>query len=174
MNEKFFIAQIGRTVGLMGDLKLHLHTDFPEQFKVGSIFESDRGNVEIISYNPIRGIIRFRGYEGMDSAKKLTNAKIYTTQAKTEDECKLKQNEYFWFDIIGCKVVEDDEVLGIIEDIDRLGSTDYLEIITDDVLVQNGLPKRFLIPYIPRYIASVDLEKKELTCKDAKVILENS
>jgi len=33
--EKFFIAQLGKTHGLRGDLKLHLHTDFPEQFKVG-------------------------------------------------------------------------------------------------------------------------------------------
>lgn len=174
MSEKFFIAQIGRTVGLMGDLKLHLHTDFPEQFKVGSTFESDRGNIEIISYNSIRGTIRFRGYESMDSAKKLTNAKIYTTQENTTTNCKLKQNEYFWFDIIGCKIVENGDILGVVEDIDRLGATDYLEIITDESLVQNGLPKRFLIPYIPRYIEKVDLEQKDIIVKDAKVILENS
>lgn len=174
MSDKLFIAQVGRTVGLFGDLKLHLHTDFPEQFKTGLTFQSDRGDLQISSYNPSRAIIRFVGFESVDSAKKLTNAKIYTTQEKSQNECKLQKNEFFWFDIIGCTIVENGVNLGIIEDIQRLGSTDYLEIATQKELVDTGLSKSFLIPYITRYIVGVDLAIKIISVKDAKVILEAS
>ena len=171
---KFFIAQIGRTVGLMGDLKLHLHTDFPEQFKVGSRFESDRGELEVISYNQAREIVRFRGYESMESAKKLTNVKLYASEEQTKEICNLKDGEYFWFDIIGCKVIENGEVLGIIKDIERLAVNDFLEIDTISELIEAGMPKSFLIPYIPRYINSVDVNNKEIQVCDAKSILETS
>jgi len=82
--KRFFIAQIGKTVGLHGDLKLHLHTDFPEQFKKGGIYPSDRGNLEIADINPKRGIVRFRGYESLESAKKLTNTKLYADEEQTK------------------------------------------------------------------------------------------
>jgi 16S rRNA processing protein RimM len=171
---KFFIAQIGRTVGLMGDLKLHLHTDFPEQFTAGSKFQSDRGELEVISYNKAREIIRFRGYESMDSAKKLTNAKLYASEEQTKEICNLKEGEYFWFDIIGCKITENGEVLGIVKDIERLAVNDFLQIDTASELIENGMPKSFLIPYIPRYVLNVNLGTKEIEVCDAKSILENS
>ncbi len=171
---KFFIAQIGRTVGLMGDLKLHLHTDFPEQFTAGSKFQSDRGELEVISYNKAREIIRFRGYESMDSAKKLTNTKLYASEEQTKEICNLKEGEYFWFDIIGCKIIENSEVLGIVKDIERLAVNDFLQIDTTSELIENGMPKSFLIPYIPRYVLNVNLETKEIEVCDAKSILENS
>jgi len=100
-NDNFFIAQLGRTVGLWGDLKLHLHTDFPEQFKVGQTYKSDRGNLTISEINLARGTIRFRGYEGVDAAKKLTNTKLYANEAQTKENCELDEGQYFWFDIIG-------------------------------------------------------------------------
>ena len=52
-NDDSLIAQIGRTIGLWGDLKFHLHTDFPEQFKVGNTYKSSRGDLTIadINYN---------------------------------------------------------------------------------------------------------------------------
>jgi len=49
--KRFFIAQVGKTYGLHGDLKLHLHTDFPEQFKVGYLFQTSFGPLEILRYN---------------------------------------------------------------------------------------------------------------------------
>lgn len=172
--EQFYIAQIGRTIGLWGDLKLNLHTDFPEQFKVGSTFKSDRGELTIIDVNLKRGIIRFANHEGIDYAKKLTNAKLYTNLEKTKENCPLKKGEYFWFDIVGCTVVENDEVVGTISDIQRMVDTDYLLIDTDENLQEAGFAKNFLLPYIVRYIVKTDLDSKKIYVKDAKEILEAS
>ena len=173
-NDNALIAQIGRTIGLWGDLKFHLHTDFPEQFKVGNTYKSNRGDLTIADINFKRGIIRFTGYESIDSAKKLTNTKLFADEKQTKENCDLGEGQHFWFDIIGCVVKQDDEVLGVIEDIQRMGDTDYMAIKTADSLVEAGLSKTFLLPYIDRFVISADTEAKEVYTKDAKDILEAS
>jgi len=168
------IAQIGRTIGLWGDLKFHLHTDFPEQFKVGKTYKSNRGDLTIADINFTRGIIKFRGYESIDSAKKLTNVKIFADESQTRENCDLKEGQHFWFDVIGCSVKQGDEVLGEVTDIQRMADTDYLVIKTDDLLVKEDFSKTFLLPYIDRYVLTVGLEEKIVYTKDAKDILAAS
>jgi len=174
MDEKFLIAQIGRTVGLFGDLKLNLHTDFTEQFKVGTTFEARGQKLVIESYNASRSLVRFVGYASIDSAKRLTNTKLYKTQDETRKSCSLGSGEYFWFDIIGTDIYEDDLNLGLVVDIDRMLNTDYLVIDTHSKLIEEGMPKSFLLPYIPRYVVDVDLEQKRVCTVDARDILEAS
>ena len=173
-NDSSLIAQIGRTIGLWGDLKFYIHTDFPEQFKVGSTFKSNRGELTIADINHTRGTIRFRGYESVDSAKKLTNAKLFSNEEQTKENCHLDEGQYFWFDMIGCSVKQDDEIIGRVDDIQRMGDTDYLSVNTDKHLVETGLSKNFLLPYIERYIIKVDIDQKIVYTKDAKDILEAS
>jgi len=173
-NDNSLIAQIGRTIGLWGDLKFHLHTDFPEQFKVGNTYKSDRGDLTIADINFTRGIIRFTGYESIDSAKKLTNTKLFANEEQTKENCELGEGQHFWFDVIGCTVKEGDEILGEVTDIQRMADTDYLVIKTDDALVNVDLSKGFLLPYINRYVLTVDTKEKIVYTKDAKDILEAS
>lgn len=168
------IAQIGRTIGLWGDLKFHLHTDFPEQFKVGNTYKSSRGDLTIADINFTRGIIKFRGHESIDSAKKLTNVKIFADESQTRENCDLKEGQHFWFDIIGCTVKQGDEVMGVVTDIQRMVDTDYLIIKTDEALVEEDFSKTFLLPYIDRYVLTVGLEEKIVYTKDAKDILAAS
>ena len=173
-NDNSLIAQIGRTIGLWGDLKFHLHTDFPEQFKVGNTYKSNRGDLTIADINFTRGIVKFRGYESIDSAKKLTNVKLFANIDQTKENCDLKEGQHFWFDIIGCTVKQDALVLGKVKDIQRMGDTDYLAIDTDKELIDAGLPKNFLLPYIERYVINADVEEKIVYTKDAKDILKAS
>jgi len=173
-NDAALIAQIGRTIGLWGDLKFHLHTDFPEQFKVGNTYKSNRGDLTIADINFTRGIIKFRGHESIDSAKKLTNVKLFADESQTRENCDLKEGQHFWFDIIGCTVKQGDEVLGKVTDIQRMADTDYLVIATDETLVNADFSKSFLLPYIDRYVLTVGLEEKIVYTKDAKDILAAS
>jgi len=172
--ERFFIAQIGKTVGLQGDLKIHFHTDFPQQFKKNQSYQSDRGIIEIDSINLERGLVRIKGHESPEIAKRLTNVKIYATKEQTIENCKLARGEHFWFEIIGLDVVESGERLGKIEDIQRILDTDYLLIQTDTLLIEGGKAKSFLIPYIPQFIQSVDKEGGAVITQNGKDILEAS
>ncbi len=173
-NSRFFIAQVGKTHGLHGDLKLHLHTDFPEQFKAGYSFQTSSGELEVKEVNLTRGIISFRGYEGVDFAKKLTNTKIYATMEETKERCELKDGEHFWFEIEGCSVSESGVILGKVTEMQRLADVNYMFIETDKALVEEGFSKTFLIPYIDRYLIKTDVETKTVFTKDAKEILEAS
>jgi 16S rRNA processing protein RimM len=173
-SKKFLVAQFGRAVGLKGELKLNLHTDFPEQFKKSRKLDTQRGILEIESYNPKRSLIKIVGIDNPEDAKKLTNAKIYSSEDETREYCTLEDGQYFWFDLIGCDLVEDGEILGKVRDITRMPTSDYFEIDTDAKLIESGYAKSFLLPYLPNFIKSVDIDAKVISAIGAKDILEAS
>lgn len=169
------VAQIGRLVGLRGELKLHIHSDFPEQFSAGKTFATQKDiTLEIASYNEKRGLVLFRGYESRESAACLVNSYLMTTMEDTLEECELDEDELFWFDIIGCSVKEDETLIGVVSEIERIGVTDYMVIKTDKALVEKKLSKTLFIPYIDRYVISTSKEEKVVHVKDGLELLENS
>ena len=172
--ESFLVGQFGRTVGLKGELKLNLFTDFPEQFINGRVITTNRGQLTIEHYNPKRNIIKIVGYNSLEDAKRLTNAKIFSSQEETKRYCNLKEGQYFWHDLIGATVAENGEILGVIKEIQRLPQSDYLLINTEKKLIDAGLAKSFLIPYIPNFIKDVDINSKIVETSNAKDILEAS
>lgn len=176
MNSNVYVAKLGKTVGLKGHLKLHIDSDFPEQFKKGTTFISNRNiKLKVIEYNSNRDTILFENYEDIDLAKKLINQELFSSPEQTRHNCKLKENEFFWFDLIACTVYENDLELGTIKDIHRYPISDYLEITTNKTLVSKGLPETFLLPHIfDKYILDVNIENKKIKVKDAYAILENS
>lgn len=170
------VAQLGRLVGLKGELKLHLHCDFPEQFKRGKIFFTPKNEtLEVLSYNQTRGLISFVGYADRQSAQKLVNTLLLTTKENSVRDCSLKKGEFFWFELIGAKVIDDNGIsLGIVKEIERIALSDYLVIQTDEKLSKQGHVAQFYLPYIERYILSFDKDKQEIYSKDGLGILENS
>lgn len=176
MNNKVYVAKLGKAVGLKGHLRLFIDSDFPEQFKKGSTFLTNKNfQLTISEYLKDRDLVSFEGYSDMESAKRLTNTELYTTIEQTKEFCKLKDNEFFWFDLISCEVYEDNLKLGVVSDVHRFPLNDYLEVKTDSQLVEKGLPKIFLIPHIfETFIQRVDIENKKIFAINAFDILENS
>ncbi|WP_234697146.1 ribosome maturation factor RimM [Nitrosophilus alvini] len=174
MLEKVDVARIGKAVGLKGELKLHLFTDFPEQFKKGAKFSTKRGSLTIEYYDSKRGVVKFEGVDTPEDAKRLTNLLLSTTEEQTRKNCQLDEGEFFWFDIIGCEVFENGVRLGKVKDIHRFPGGDYLEIKTDDALVEKGHPKSFLVPFLDRYIKDVNISEERIESSGAMEILEAS
>ncbi len=173
--ELLYIATLGKSVGLKGDMKLHIHSDFPEQFVSGAEFYFDNHQkVKLASVNLDRGIVRIEGCNTPEDAKRLTNKDLYTTYEATRQHCKLDEGEHFWFDIIGCQVVEDGRELGRVADMDRLGAVNYLLVETDNILVARGYSKTFLIPYQPPFVLKTDTEKKIIEVTGGLDLLEAS
>jgi len=169
------VATIGRCVGLKGYLKLHNKSDFPEQFKKGAtFFDKNDDQLIIKDYSRQKELVLFEKFDDLGLAKTLVNKTIYTTKELTRKNCKLKKDEFFQFDIIGLKVVENGEILGIVEDIQDNFANSLLYIKTDEELIVVGKPKNFYIPYLERFIESVNLDSGEILVKGARDILENS
>jgi 16S rRNA processing protein RimM len=171
MKNKISIAKIGKAHGVKGWVKLHLLTDFPEQFKAGKTFEADKVTLTVENINRKNNTIKFVGYNTPEEAKKLTNRLIYSDEETSKDDIKLKKDEWFWFDIIGCEVIENDKLLGIVEDINRINDIDYIVVnINKDLGYKQN---RFLFDF-KRHIIDVDIENKKLYVKDTIPILEAS
>ena len=170
-----YIATVGKTVGLAGDMKLHIKSDFPEQFKKGtSFYINEKDKLTIQNINHDRGLVKFEGYTAPELAKKLTNKNLHTTYEQTRKDCLLKDGEHFWFDIVGCKVYEENELLGEVEEVERILDTNYLLIKTDEKLQEQKLAKSFLVPHKKPFLLSIDVDKKIIKLNGAKDILEAS
>lgn len=169
------VASLGRVVGLKGDMKLNLFTDFPEQFKPNASFTLENGKEVIVSsYNPDRELVHLKGIDSPEAAKILTNSKLFTTFEATRERCNLGKEEFFWFDLIGSSIVEGDMLLGKVQEIERIGPLDYLLVSTDASLVSKELPATFLIPYIDRFILKSDMTSKVITVEGGLDLLEAS
>lgn len=173
--DKVYVAKIGKSVGLKGDLKLYIESDFPEQFKKDVVFTTDKNlELKIENYNKKNSTIKFYNYDTIDESKKLINSLLYTSKSESEKNCTLGEDQYFWYDIIGCTIKEGEQILGIVKDIQRFAIDDFLFITTDIKLQEKEYPKSFLIPYIDRYIIDVNIDTKTIMSKDALEILKSS
>ena len=169
------IATIGKSVGIRGDMKLHLKTDFPEQFYNGAKFKTSlKKDIVLDDVNLDKGTIKISGITTPEDAKKYTNAKLYTTREETRKNCHLDEGEYFFFDLEDCEVYENGELLGVVYEVERIALSNYLIIITDESLVKKGLAKRFLVPFEEPFKKSVDIQNKTIHLSGALDILEAS
>lgn len=169
------IATIGKTVGLKGDLKLHINSDFPEQFVTGrSFFINKKDKITLSDVNHQRGLVKIEGYTTPEDARRFTNTKLYTTIEETRENCHLEDGEHFWFDIEGCDIYEGEKLLGSVSSVDRILELNYLLVKTNDTLVNEGFAKSFLLPYNDIYITKKDIENKKIIVSGGMDILEAS
>ncbi len=175
-NNKVYIAKLGHTVGLKGQLKLHIDSDFPEQFSKNATFITNKNiTLTIESFNKNNNVVKFVGFDNIDDVQKLINQQLFVTPEDSKKNCILKEKEYFWFDLINCTIEEDSLYLGKVVEIHRFPQGDYFEIKTSDSLIKDkNLATNFLLPYDDKYIISVDIKKKHIQVKDAFDILEAS
>lgn len=173
--ELLYVAQLGKSVGLKGDIKLHIISDFPEQFQPNTtLIDEDFNEYSIEYFNQTRNIIKFKNISTIDIATKLTNKRLYKSLESTRQECKLKDNEYFYFDIIKCDIIENDTLLGSVSKIDRFCNSDFLLITTDNKMVEKKLATSFLIPYEEYYIKEINIKTKKIIVQNSLDILEQS
>ena len=169
------IATIGKTVGIKGDMKFHIKCDFPEQFKNGATFLiNKKDTITLSEVNHERGIIKIAGITTVEDAKRFTNVKLFTTYEDTKNNCHLDDGQFFWFDILGCEVFENGKSLGKVQEVERITIHDYLNVKTNEELVNNGLPKSFLIPYHEPFIVKTDIDEKIIEVDGGIDILEAS
>lgn len=175
--ENIYIAKIGKTVGLKGQMKIHIDTDFPEQFTKGAVLITHKKqSLTIETINTTSKTVKFEGIDTIEDAQKYTNSQLFTTHEDTIKNCKLEEKQFFWFDMIDCNIYEDDKLLGSITDVHRYPIDDYLEIQTDKSMLESNdkLSKTFLLPYNDTYILEVYIQKKTILVKNAMDILEAS
>jgi len=160
---------IGRIVGmhgLNGELRVELHTDFPERFAQGE-------TILLGEALAVKTVHAAREHKGMilltladvtsrDEAESLRDEWIFIPDNAA---MALPEGEYWVHDIIGLQVVDEaDQPVGQVTDVLQTGANDVY-IISPAAGVNRDKDKELLIPAIAEVVQSVDVAGGTLTIR---------
>ena len=159
MPNKEDMLQVGVIIkphGIHGEVKVYPTTDDIHRFDdlTEVWLDSKKGlqKLEVTGVKYFKGlaILKFKGFEQPEEMERYRNCPLLVTR---DHAVALEPGEYFLADIIGLKVVDEDEQeIGII--------TDVLQTGANDVYVVDTGEKEVLIPSIPDCILKRDFENK--------------
>lgn len=152
---KIIVGQFGQSYGVKGWLKIHSLTDPPENILHYLPWQTEQQNqwrLVTVTETKQQGnqiLVKLAGCDSPETAKTYTNSPI---AVEREQLPKLAAEEYYWNDLVGLTVINQDGVnFGTVDSLFATGS--------NDVLVVKGDRQR-LLPYTQEVIISVDLAGK--------------
>jgi len=155
---KIIIGRFGQSYGIKGWIKVNSLTDPISNILQYSPWQIQHQNVwrEIkITQGKHQGnniIVKLADCNSPEEAKIFTNDLI---AIEREQLPVLSTNEYYWTDLIGLSVINQDGVnFGVVDSLLETGS--------NDVLIVKGLRQR-LLPYTDNVIIKIDLTQKIIT-----------
>jgi 16S rRNA processing protein RimM len=161
MSEK--LVTVGRIVnshGIRGELKVVPETDFPERFDKGNaliIVDSQNKQMPVTvktsRLHKNMFILQFDEFSNINEVEKFKGSLL---KIEAKDQQPLEEGEYYYHEIIGCKVVtEEGQELGLISEVLTPGANDVWVV---------ALPKgkQLLLPVIDDVILEVDIANKTI------------
>lgn len=145
------VGKLGKTHGLHGEMWMNLLTDFPERLAAGKqIFVGNSHYPCVIrtfkSYEK-RSLISFEGIHTPEGTLELRNQIIYI---KADQLPELPEGDYYHHELIGMKVVdEDQQLIGILVEIIETGANDVY-------VIKNEKNEETLVPAIDGVVQLVD------------------
>lgn len=147
------MARVVGPHGVRGELRCTILTDFPERFAdTDEVLVGDSPQPRRVESHQLQGdrlVLKLAGIADRTSAEKLRGALI---QVPIEQAVKLPPGSYFWHEIIGLRV-EDDQgnSLGTVTEILSTGS--------NDVYVVRSPDREILLPAIKDVVRQIDPQR---------------
>ena len=138
------IAFIQTTHGRRGEVSADPLTDFPERFRPGLQVALGAGEkrrdlcVESVWFHKGRVILKFEGVDSIAEAETLRGASV---QIPRTERFPLPAGRIYVSDLMGCSVVEQDEVLGKVVGWEETGAVPLLRVDCSG--------EEMLIPFTP-------------------------
>ena len=155
MEDKLQVGVITSTHGVKGEVKVFPTTDDPNRFKRLKEVILDTGKEELtleiegVKFFKQFVILKFKGFDNINDIEKYRQKSLFVTR---KNAVRLKRDEYFVADLIGMKIVdEQNEPLGVLKDVMETGANDVYVIAMED-------GRELLLPAIKQCILHVDLE----------------
>lgn len=157
MDDLLRIGVITTTHGVRGEVKVFPTTDDARRFddcdEVILVTKKEQMtlHVERVRYFKNLVIVKFKEFNDINQVEGFRKCDIMVTR---EHAVPLEEGEFFLCDIIGAKVVEEDDTpIGTVTDVMETGANDVFVIQTED-------GKEVLFPSIPECIRKVDVENQ--------------
>lgn len=166
----FVVGKIINSHGIKGEVKVKKITDFPERFQIGNVVyitnqKEDLIPLKIDGFRTHKNnlLLHFEGYDSIDDIEPLKGVEL---KIKEEQQEKLGENEFYYHEIIGCKVITtENEELGIIVSILSPGANDVW-------VVRGKNNNEILIPYIEPVVKHVNVANKKVTIELMEGLIE--
>lgn len=169
MEDLLQVGIITATHGIRGEVKVFPTTDDPERFSDLKEVLLDTGKekktlaVAGVKYFKQYVILKFKGYDDINLVEPFKKKSLWVTR---ENAVPLEEDEYFIADLIGLKVITDeDKTLGCITDVLQTGANDVYQV-TDE----KG--REILLPAIKDCILSVSLTEGKMRVHVLKGLLD--
>ena len=159
MKQFLKIGLIINTHGVKGDLKISPQTDNVKRFKkLKRVYiDGEEKQVEGCKILNDKVALKIQGIDSIEVANKYRDKYI---EVLREDAVDLPEGRYYFADIIGCKVLDEDEnYLGKVKDV--------LQTKNNDVYWVEG-EKELLVPALKTIVVKIDIENKEIIIKPVK------
>jgi 16S rRNA processing protein RimM len=147
------VGKIIGTHGIKGQMKLHSYSGNADS--LGAVkavtLKSPGGVLQELAINCFKAnsgkfIIGLKGFDDINQVQQFMGSELCLKRCQLPG---LDEDEYYWSDLIGLRVVTDDgTLLGTIADIFETGSSDIYVVRGDD--------REYLIPAIADVVKSVD------------------
>lgn len=159
-NGHLAIGLITGAHGLRGELKVELHTDFPERFAPNTevYLGETLDPAVIVGARPHQNqmLVQFDEITDRDAAEELRGLWIFIPET---DAVALEEDTYFVHDIVGLSVqTETGRLLGNVAEVLATGANDVYVVKTPD-----DPPREVLLPAIADVVKEVDLAAGVMT-----------
>lgn len=168
MEDMLRVGVISSTHGIKGEVKVFPTTDDVKRYNnLKKVFinvnqnKTVKNQIEIkqleitgVKYFKQFVIVKFKGIDNINDIEKYKGLDLYVLR---EDAVKLQKDEYFITDLIGLKVIdEDNNLVGKLEDVLQTGANDVYVIKASDGYNQ----KEILLPAIKECILEVNIDEE--------------
>ena len=160
MEDLLRVGVISNTHGIRGEVKVFPTTDDANRYKKLKKVILDTGKekleleIQSVKFFKQFVIVKFKGIDNINDIEKYKGKELFVTR---EHAVKLKPNENFICDLVGCNVLVDTDksVLGVIKDVMITGANDVY-------IVEDDNKNEILLPVTKECVLDVNIDKKEV------------
>ena len=156
LTERFQVGVITAPHGLRGEVKVYPTTDDPSRFKIlKELILKEKRSERVLRVRSVKFFKQFviLGFEGLNRIEDVESLRRCPLLVERKDAIPLEEDEYYIADLIGMRVVDEEE--------QELGElTDVLETGANDVyVIKKPDGSELLLPAISQCILHVDVEE---------------
>lgn len=156
MSQFIAIALIVKARGIRGEVSAELLTDFPERFssttgvRVALPGARYQEVIEAARFHKGRVLLKFRGRERPEQVRELIGGEV---QIPLEERMPLPEGAFYESDLLGLRVEQKGQNLGVVAELFRTGSEGV------NLVIRDGDDGEMMVPLARAFIREVDLER---------------